>query len=370
MKVICEKEKLVEAINIVQKAVSSKNTMQILECILLRVNANDELVLTTTDLEFTIEHTIHAKTFDSGAIAVNSKTFGDIIKKIPDSEIELSIGDNRLLKIESDSTNVNISGLSDDSFPDIEKFTGDNIININQQIFRDMIKHTIFAVGLDETRPIFMGSLIECDGSDLYMVSIDGTRIALRKTEVSEGSPIFKAIIHGKILNEISKILLSNDDEITISMNDKQLMININQTTIVSKLLEGDFFDYKSSIPQTFSTSIIVNTKEFLNSVELASTITISEKKYPIKLTVKNGFLVVSANTEIGNIKNEIEVEMSGDELEIGFNPKYFLDALRVIEEEKTEVCFTSAIGPCIVRSIESDDYKYLILPLRLNNEG
>lgn len=369
MRIICEKEKLVEAINVVQKAVPSKNTMQILECILLKTNTNEELIFTTTDLEFTIEHTISAKIFEQGAIAVNSKTFGDIIRKIPDTEIELCINENRSLKIESNSSNVVINGLSEDSFPDIPKFTGNNSITVSQQAIKDMIRQTIFAVGLDETRPIFMGSLIEYDGSSLYIVSIDGTRIALRKTDNIKGDQTFKAIVHGKILNEISKILLSNDEEITILISENQLMINVDNTTMVSKLLEGEFFDYKSSIPQTFSTSITAQTKEFLNSIELASTITISEKKYPIKFNIKNGVLTVTANTEIGNIKNQLDVEMSGDELEIGFNPKYFLDALKSIDDEKTEVCFTSAIGPCVIKPVDADDYNYLILPLRLNNE-
>ena len=367
MKVICSKESLSEAINVVQKAIASKSTMQILECILIK--AEKELTFTASDMDLTIQHKINSNIIEEGTVAISARMFSEIIRKLPDDDVQLTVNENNVLQIECYNSVVELKGLSADGFPDVPTVNSDESISVSQDIIKNMIKQTLFAVGIDEFKPILTGSLLQCDDNKLNMVSIDGMRIAIKNVDVEGIDSTKKAVIPGKTLNEISKILQASDEAMDIVFNNNQIKFNFSGTTIVSKLLEGDFFNYESSIPQTFSTTIKVKVKDILSAVELASTITSSEKRYPVKFDIGNDIMIITSNTEIGNVKEEIEIDMTGDKLEVGFNPRYFLDALKVIEDEMIEICFSSSVGPCIIKPIEGDGYTHLILPLRLKSD-
>lgn len=368
MKIICSKESLNESINIVSKAISSKSSLPILESILLQVKDN-KFIMAATDNEIAIQNTVPAVIMEEGEIAINAKMFGDIIRKLPDAEVSIETDEKYTMKIECGQIDIQLKGIATNSFPASPEFNVESTVELVQKDFRNMVRQTIFAVGIDDMRPILTGSLLECDGAYLNMVSIDGNRIALKTCSVPVGTPVFKVVIPGKTLNEIAKILLPVEEKVIVEIGKNQIRFRMNDCIITSNLLEGEFFNYKSAIPQTFGTNIIVSKKEITNSIDLASTITMSEKRYPVKITVENESIMITSNAELGNIKKITECQMEGSKIVAGFNPRYFADALKVIEDEEIKICFTSAVGPCVIRPVDREEYIYLILPLRLKEE-
>lgn len=367
MKVICSKETLIEGINIVQKAVSSKTTLPILEGIL--IEASDQFKLTGNDLEIGIECFVEADIREQGTIVLNSRMFGDIVRRMPESEVLIEVKDNNLVIIECENSHFEIKGLPAAGYPALPTIQMDNAFTINQKVVRDMIKHTIFAVGLDENRPILTGSLIECKNDELTFVSIDGFRLALRRYPTDNEYTKFNVVVPGKTLNEIVKILQPVEEQMTIYNSNNQILFDIGNCKVVSRLLDGEYLNYKSIIPQDHETKIRVTTKEMLSSIERASLITAEEKKYPVKFKIHDDKVTISSSTEIGNVREELRVDMSGNKLEIGFNPRYFIDALKVIEDEEVDIYFTSSIGPCTLRPVEGNSFAYMILPVRIKND-
>ncbi|MEI6132647.1 MAG: DNA polymerase III subunit beta [Bacillota bacterium] len=368
MKIVCSKENLIDAINTVQKAVSTKTTNPLLECILLKVEEN--FILTAYDQEIGIEKTVPAVIFDAGCVALNAKVFGDIVRRLPDADVSIELKENQTVFIECGPTNTQLKGFEGHAFPTIEDVVGENVFSVRQGVIKEMIRQTIFAVGVDDFRPILTGTLIQSENGILSFVSIDGMRIALRNWTSKETAADFKVIVPGKTLNEIGKILLPSEEEVKIVASKNQIMFQFDGCKIVSRLIEGEFFNYKTSIPTTFATTITVDKKFLLASIELASTITMNEKRYHVKFSIAKEKLTVFAKTDLGEIKEEIDVSVDGNDLEVGFNPRYFADALKVIDDEKILIKFTSTVGPCIISPLDEDDFMYLILPLRIKSEA
>lgn len=367
MKVICSKEHLIEGINIVQKAVSTKSTLAILEGILLE--ANEQFKLTGNDLELGIECYVEADIKNTGSIVLNSKMFGDIVRRLPDSEVLIEVLPNNSVIIECENSHFELKGIPSDSYPALPSIKKENAFIIKQKIAREMIRQTIFAVSIDENRPILTGSLLECKDNNVTIVSIDGYRLALRRSKIEDENQNFNVVIPGKTLNEIVKILQPVDDSISIYSSQNQILFDMGNCKVVSRLLEGEYLNYNSIIPQEFETKIRVKTKELLSSIERASLITAEEKKYPVKFNISDDKLIISSNTEIGAVREEVRVDTTGNKLDIGFNPRYFIEALKVIDDEEIDIHFTSSIGPCTIRPIENNDYAYMILPVRIKNE-
>lgn len=367
MKVICSKEHLMEGINTVQKAVSTKSTMPILEGILLE--AFNEFKLTGNDLEIGIESYVEADIKTQGSIVLNSKMFGDIVRRLPDSEVLIEVSSNDSVIIECENSHFELKGIPSDTYPALPSIEKNDAFIIKQKTARDMIRQTLFAVSIDDNRPILTGSLLECKDNYVTFVSIDGYRLALRKSEIENESPNFSVVIPGKTLNEIVKILQPVDEEISIYSTQNQILFDIGKCKVVSRLLEGEYLNYNSIIPKDFETKVRVKNKEILSSLERASLITAEEKKYPVKFNIMDEKIIISSNTEIGAVREEVRVDITGNRLDIGFNPRYFIESLRVIEDEEIDIYFTSSIGPCTIRPIDKDDYAYMILPVRVKNE-
>jgi len=364
MKVICSKDNLTEGINVVQKAVSTKTTLPILEGILLECGENFKL--TGNDLEIGIECTVEADIKEAGSIVINSRVFGDIVRKLPESEVLIEVKENNMVTIECENSYFEIKGIPSTGFPKLPTIKKENTFKISQKLVRDMIKQTIFAVSTDENRPILTGSLIECKNGEITFVAIDGFRLAMRKNKIDNESLNLRVVVPGKTLNEISKILQPLDDEITIYSTNNQIMFDIGNCKVVSRLIEGEYLNYRSSITEDYETKIRVNKKELLSSIERASLIiTSDEKRYPVVFYIEEDKMIVTSNTNVGTVKEEINVETDGNKIDIGFNPRYFIDALRVIDEEVIDVSFATNLGPCIIRPIDNDDFIYLIAAVR-----
>ena len=370
MKLICEKDKILKALNSVTKAVAVRTTMPILEGILIQTNDN-EIKLTTYDLEIGIEYIINdCKVEEQGATVVNAIMFTEIIRRLPDTDISIEVNDKNLLVIECEGSLYKLATMDPDEFPELPKISVENSIEIEQTILKDMIRKTIFAVSTEENRPIFTGCLFEIANNKLNVVAVDGFRLAWKTKALKEAVKDFVAVIPGRTLNEINKILLDSFDIVKIGVNKNQALFEMENCKIVTRLLDGEFLNYSSVIPENWETRIRVDRKNIQDCFERISLISASaiekEKKYPVKVCVDIGKVIISCTNQTGDAKEEIYCATEGQNLEAGFNPKYFLDALRAIDDPEIYVDFGTSISPCIIRPIDDGDYIYMILPIRM----
>ena len=371
MKFICEKDKLLKAINSVTKAVATKTTMPILEGILIQTNDN-EIKLTTYDLEIGIEYIIECNVKEQGATVVNAIMFSEIIRKLPDTEINITLNEKNLLVIECEGSLYKLATMNPSEFPELPQINIENSIEIEQNSLKDMIRKTIFAVSTEENRPIFTGCLFEISNNKLNLVAVDGFRLAWKNKFLQNKINDFTAVIPGRTLNEINKIILDSFDTIKIGVAKNQALFEMENCKIVTRLLDGEFLNYSSVIPENWETRIRVNRSSIQNSFERISLISSSsiekEKKYPVKVSIDIGKVTISCTNQTGDAKEEMYVSTEGKNLEAGFNPKYFLDALRAIDDEEVFIDFGSNVSPCIIRPVEEGDYIYMILPIRLKD--
>ena len=372
MKIICYKDKIIKAINSVVKGVASKTTMPILEGILIQTNDN-EIKLTTYDLEIGIEYVMECDVQEQGSTVVNAIMFSEIIRKLPDTEIHISVNEQNLLEIECEGSLYKLATMKPEEFPELPKIEVQNSIEIDQTILKNMIRKTIFAVSTEENRPIFTGCLFEIENNKLTLVAVDGFRLALRSIYLNKQSNNFKAIIPGKTLNEVNKIISDSFENIKIGVSENQALFEMEQCKIVTRTLDGEFLNYKNVIPSNWETRIKVNKNNIQNSFERISLISASsvekEKKYPVKVNVDIGKVIISCTNQTGDAKEELYVSTEGKNLEVGFNPKYFLDSLKVIDDEEVYIEFGTSISPCLIKSVENNDYTYMILPIRLKED-
>ena len=371
MKFSCYKDTILKAINSVVKGVASKTTMPILEGILIQTNDND-IKLTTYDLEIGIEYIMECDVQEQGSTVVNAIMFSEIIRKLPDTEISISINDKNLLEIECEGSLYKLATMNPEEFPELPKIEVENSIEIEQNNLKNMIRRTIFAVSSEESRPIFTGCLFEIKENRLNLVAVDGFRLALRSTVLDNQTNDFSAVIPGKTLNEVNKILSDSFDNVKIGVAKNQALFELDNCKIVTRILDGEFLNYKSVIPNNWETRVRVNKNSIQNCFERISLISSStiekEKKYPVKVLVEIGKIVISCTNQTGEAKEEIFVSTEGKNLEAGFNPKYFLDSLKAIDDEEVFIEFGTKISPCIVKSVENNDYTYMILPIRLKD--
>lgn len=367
MKLKCSRESILNSINTVSKAVSNRSTLPILECILIKADSTG-FKLIANDLELGIEaSSTDGETTEEGTIALESKLFSEIIRKVSGEEVSIQTDENNIAVISCGNSEFKIAGQLGDEFPSLPQVEKQNEFILFQNDLRNMIRQTIFSIAQNETKPILTGELLEINSKNISLVSVDGYRISYKKSSIlAEGEPV-SAIIPGKTLNEISKILSSETNEmVSISFTDKHILFDLGQSIVVSRLLEGDFIRYAQSFTEDYKTKIIINKQDAVACLERASLISRDSKKTPVKMEIKEGSLIITSSTEMGDAYEEAQIDMDGESLTIAFNPRYLIDALKVIEDEKVSIQFTTPLSPAIIRPIEGDSYKYLVLPLRM----
>ena len=371
MKFICEREKLLKAINSVVKGVASKTTMPILEGILIQTNDN-EIKLTTYDLEIGIEYIIESTIEEQGSTVVNALMFSEIIRKLPDTEISITLNENNLLVIECEGSLYKLATMNPEEFPELPKINIENSVDLDQKMLKSMVRKTIFAVSMEENRPVFTGCLFEIVNNKINVVAVDGFRLAWSSSFLDKQSNDFKAVIPGKTLNEVNKIVTDSFEPIKIGVSKNQALFQMENCKIVTRLLDGEFLNYSSVIPKNWETRIRVNRRDLQECFERISLISASiaekEKKYPVKTKIEVGKITISCTNQTGDAKEELYLETQGKELEAGFNPKYFLDALKVIDDEEIFIDFGTSVSPSVIRPIENEDYTYMILPIRMKD--
>ncbi len=364
MKLKVNQKDLSQSINIVQKGISSKTTFPILNGILIETK-NNKLNLTGTDLEIGIETNIDSDIFEEGSVVIISKIFGDLVRKLPNLPVEIEVKEDNNMHINCGNSKFKIIGQSSIEYPELPKILDEISFNIPKDLLKTMIKQTIFATAQNETRPILTGALLEVKNNQVSFVALDGYRLALKKIPIECQNEI-KVVIPGKTLNELSKILDDSDSNITIKFTSSHILFDLGNTSIISRLIEGQFLNYNDIIRDEYKSKIKVKTRYIQQSIERASLLAREGVNNMVVLDISDEKLVITSNSEIGNIHEEIPIELEGNDLKIAFNSKYILDGLKVIDSEEIEIKFVSNVSPCIMKPIGDETYTYLVVPVRL----
>jgi DNA polymerase-3 subunit beta len=368
MKVICSQNELLEAVNTVTKAIASKSPMPILEGILIKCD-EDQMILTGFDSEIGIEYYIKADIAREGMIVIDSRIFGELLRKLPNSDVIIDVDQNLKITIDCLNTHIELTGIEASTYPALPDVEKEKPFIIKQSNLRDMIKRTIFSVGVDDNRKTLTGSLIESKNSQLSVVAIDGFRVSIRKSTNENQTDDFSVIVPGKTLNEIVKIIMEDDDDVTIYSNQSMILFELKNCKIISRLIEGNYLNYENILPVDYETNLVLNRRELLESLERVSLLANDENKYPLRFKIVDDRIILNSMSERGNAKDEIEVEVDGKNQEIGFNSKYLVDALKAIDEDEVYAHFTSSVGPCTLKPKEGDEFLYMVLPVRTHAE-
>jgi len=365
MKLICEGLDLSDAVLKVSKATAIKTTNPILEGIKLKAE-NDKLILSATDLELSIEKVINADVKIEGECVVPGRFFTDFTKKLSNEKIELSLTDKDLLKVKYTDSEGFIQCLNNNEFPIIKNIDNPESFKITHKNFKDLINKTIFSVALDDSRPILKGCLFEIHNNFVTAVALDGYRLAKVSKEILNSTAEFSFVIPARSLAEISKMLNDSDNTLTVNIQKNFLLVEFMDTKIMTRLIDGDFINYNQVIPQNISTTIKVNKNQLMNGIERASLLSRFDKNNLVKFDIKENLLVLTSNSELGNIKENITVAIDGKDIVIAFNARYLIESLRVIDEDFVKINFTSSIAPCTIVPENNKDTLYLILPVRV----
>ena len=363
MHIFANKSSLLEGISTVQKAVPSKTTLPILEGLLLEAGGG-KLKITGTDLEIGIETLVNVDVVEPGRVVVSSKIFGEIIRKMPDSDVEIYLKDTNVLNIKCEGSSFKLIGISSDDFPELPNIIKENAINITQKNLKEMIRHTIFSVATEDLRPIITGMLFEIVDGKATMVALDGFRMAVKWDEI-KSSINNKVVIPGKTMSEISKILEDSEEMVNIFFSKNQALFQIDDTVITTRLLEGEFINYKQIIPTAYKIKVVTETHKLIDACERAALFARDSNSNMIKFEISDDKMIIRSNSQNGDVKEELSILKEGEDLEIAFNAKYFIDALKVIDTEKIKIEFINNVSPCILKPFEKEGYLYLVLPSR-----
>ena len=341
--------------------------MPILECILIDASAS-EIKFTSNDMELGIETKVNGIIEEKGIIALDAKIFSDIIRKLPDNDVTISTDSNLNTTITCEKAKFTIPGKSGDDFsylPIIEKSEG---IRLSQFALKEVIRQTIFSIAANENNKLMTGELFEITDHILKVVSLDGHRIAIRKIELKDSYNHKKVVVPGKTLNEVSKILSGEtEDMVDIFFTQNHIVFEFDTTIVVSRLIEGEYFRIDQMLSSDYETKLTINKKEFLDCIDRATLFVKESDKKPIIINIDDLNMELSINSQIGSLKEEIDIEKEGKDIMIGFNPKFLIDALKVIDDEQISIYLVNPKAPCFIKD-EKESYIYLILPVNFNS--
>ena len=363
MKLVFSKSDLNKAVGIVMKAVPTRTTMNILECILIDATTN-VIKFTGNDMELGIETIVEGEIIEKGKVAIDAKLFSEIVRKLPDSEITITTDANYTSLITCEKSKFNIAGKSGDDFSYLPIIEKDKMITISQFNLREVINQTIFSTAPNDNNKMMTGELFEVSDNVLKVVGLDGHRIAIRNFNREGRADDVKVVVPGKTLQEISKILSTDaENMVNVYFTNNHILFEFDNTTVVSRLIEGEYFKINQMLSSDYGTKVVINKKEFIDSIDRANLLIKEGEKKPIIINITDGSLEVNVNSAIGTLNEDIDIEKEGKDLMIGFNPKFLLDALRVIDDETVDIYLVNPKAPCFIRDKEQS-YIYLILPV------
>ena len=363
MKIICTKSDLVHAVSIVSKAVSNNTTLPILKCILIEASTGN-IKLTANDMELGIETTIDGQIHQPGKIAIEAKLFSEIVRKLPDNDITIETDDQYKATITCEKACFQIMGQEGEEFPSLPEIEKNQNITLSQFSLKEVIRQTIFSISDNENTKLMTGELFEVKDDQLSVVSLDGHRISIRHIELKDHYDPFKVVVPGKTLQEIVKIISGEMDEnVSIYVTSKHILFEFDQTMVVSRLIEGEYFRIDQMLSSDYETKVKVNKKEFLSCIDRATLLVKEGDKKPIIVNITDSGMELKINSALGSMNEEIDIQKQGKDLMIGFNPKFLIDALRVIDDEEVDLYMVNPKAPCFIKNVE-ESYIYLILPV------
>lgn len=367
MKLICSKSELLRAVNIVLKAVPSKTTMTILECILIDASSGN-IKLTANDMELGIETIVNGEIIQKGIIALNAKVFSEIVRKLPDNDVVIESNENYTTTITCEKAKFSIAGKPGDDFSNIPYIEKSNFICLSQFTLKEVIQQTIFSISDNDSNKLMTGELFEVTENELKVVSLDGHRISIRKIALKESYDNVKVVVPGKTLSEISKILSGGtEDEVRIFFTGNHILFEFDETKVVSRLIEGEYFKINQMLSSDYETKITVNKRELISCIDRATLLIKEGDKKPIIISITDGEMELKINSSIGSMNENIDITKEGKDLMIGFNPKFLIDALRVIDDEEVTIFLVNPKAPCFIKDKE-ESYIYLILPVNFSS--
>lgn len=365
MKFTCQATALTEALQIVTKALSNRTTNQILEGILIQTDMN-EVIMTCSDERITIVTRMKADVDEPGRGVVPGKLFNEIVRRLSDGDIEVAMNERFVFTIRGSGNRTNISGQDADLFPAMPVISGEKEIALPQDMLKDMIQKTEFAIAAEDMREVLTGCLLEISAGDVTMVALDGFRLALRRAKCGDVLEKLSAIIPGRAVGDIGKLLSDNPDAFaTLSFGGGKLHIKLEKTDIFVILVEGEYVQYRQILPTSFSTRVVLELEPFRRGIDRAALIAREGNNNLLILKITEGEMAIEAHSQIGDVYEKLEIQQEGKDLNIAFNVKYLTDVVRYIESEQIEISLNSAISPCVITPVGDPDYLHLVLPVR-----
>ena len=366
MKIICNKSELLNGVNTVLKAVPVRTTLPILQCIFIDTTEGF-IKMTANDMELGIETVVDGDVIDKGKVALDAKLFSEIVRKLPDSEVVIESDDSFKTLIKCEKARFNIAGRSGDDFVMLPEIGRDKCIRISQYALKEVIRQTIFSTSDSESNHLMSGVLFEIEDDHMRVVALDGQRIAIRRLTLKENYDKEKIIVPGKTLNEISKILDGDmDKEVTIFFESQHVLFAFDQTIVLSRLIEGEYFQIDRMISSDYNTKIAINKKELQSCIERAALLIRESERKPLIVNITDQSLAMMIQSAIGSMNEDIDIEKEGKDIMIGFNPRFVLDVLRVVDDETINIYLVNPRSPFIIRN-DDGSYLYLILPISFN---
>lgn len=368
MKFVCGTAELSEACLNVQRAVSTKTSIPAVEGILIKA-VSGRLMLTGYDLELGINTSIKATVEEEGSIIINARILCDILRKLPGNSVRFEADARQLASIVSGNAKYSLIGMSAEEYPELPSVSGGYPIVINQGVIKDMVRQTIFAVAVNDSKVVHTGVKFDIQGNVLKLIAIDGFRLAVRKENIDYSGEDISFIVPAKTLSEIMKLMNDDDGSISLGVGKRHIVFEIDSYSVVSRLLEGEFLNYESAIPQKCTTNVRVNTRDMIDSIDRASLIISEKYKSPIKCIFSDNVIKLSSVTSLGTASDSVSAQIEGDDVEIGFNNKYLTDALRVADTDEVKLKLNGPVSPIIILPPEGDSFLFLVLPVRIKSE-
>ena len=360
---------LLDGLNTVTRALSARPAKPILEGVLIEANDN-AVTLTCSDGSLSIESVITASVAEGGRAVLPGRLFTELVRKLPGGDVTIKFGDNYNATIRCMSSRSNLAGMNPMEYPEMPEVTSGTTVNIQQNRLRDMISRVVFAIAMDETRQILTGCLLEVNPDEARLVALDGYRLAMQKIfqpfQLPADKPSLRAVIPGRVLNELSKILYEEETFCSLTFDKTRMQATFGNTRLSTVLLAGEYIDYKKILPPAFKTTARANRSDVQNAIDRASLMAREGKNNLIRMAFRENQLAITSNAELGDVHEEMDAKLQGDPIEIAFNAKYITDVIRNVTDSELCMKFNSNVSPCVFSPVEGDQYLYLILPVRV----
>ncbi len=367
LKFNCLRTDLSNAVLNVSRAVSAKSSIPALEGILIKAYG-EQINISGYDLEIGITTDMEATIQEQGEIVVGAKLFSDIVRRLPEEIVSIETDERMVTYIKSGHSNFQIIGMSSVEYPDLPVFESTDNFTIKAKLLKEMIRQTVYAVSDNKAKPIYTGSLYELEENSFKIVAVDGYRMAIREEAVNCGSSS-KFVVPGKTQQEVLKLITDDEDNVEVVVGQRHIMYKIKNYSIISRLIEGTFLDYKTTIPKESKTEIVINTRILIDAVERVSILNNEKIQSPVRCTMANDEIKFLCATAVGRANDSVSVPVIGEEVEIGFNNKYLLDALKNCETDEVKIYLNGGLAPMVIKPVKGESFLCLVVPMRLSNE-